>query len=272
MPRILLILEYDGTPYGGWQRQRTGPSVQATLEAALQLVTGAAVTDLRLSVAGRTDVGVHARGQRATFDTTQTREARRFAPALNHVLPRSIRVHLATSVADDFDVRRAARAKWYRYTAYTGLHASALWQHRAWHVRKRFDALIATQAAAALLGEHDFEAFRSLHCDAAHARRCLYSARVTTEITPPIGTFIYIDLVGNAFCRHMCRILAGTLIDIGCGERSATATADALRNRQRATAGQTAPAWGLTLMDIDYAADGRWPDGWPIGGMGPMPR
>lgn len=272
MPRILLILEYDGTPYGGWQRQATGPSVQATLEEALRRVTGHRVADLCLSVAGRTDVGVHARGQRATFDTTHTREARRFAPALNHVLPPSIRIHLAQQVADTFDVRRAARAKWYRYTAFAGLHVSALWRHRAWHVRKRFDAACAAQAAAALPGERDFEAFRSIHCDAAHARRSMYVARVTTQAAPPIGTLIFIDLVGNAFCRHMCRIVAGTLIDVGCAQRPVTAVQQALQSRQRASAGQTAPACGLTLMDIDYAPDGPWPDGWPAGGPSPTRR
>ena len=269
MARILLILEYDGAPYVGWQRQGMLPSVQAALEGALATVTGEAIAQLCVQCAGRTDAGVHARGQRITFQTQSVREPRRFVPALNHVLPQSVRVHRAEAVGDGFDVRRSASGKWYRYEAYFGPHRSALLAQRAWHVRKELDVARLRACLPVLLGEHDFEAFRSVHCDAPHAHRRLHVLEATWRAMPPIGQVLLFDVVGNAFCRHMVRILAGTAIDVGTGALPADATHRALAARRREAAGQTAPAHGLTLMDVAYGRPaGAWPPGWPQSGGG----
>lgn len=261
MPLIELVLEYDGTPYAGWQRQADQPSVQATLEAVLSEITREPIDALRVAVAGRTDRGVHARGQRVTFHTQDTREPRRLAPAINHRLPPSIRVHRARAMPETFDVRRDASAKWYRYTVQLGLHRSVLYQSRAWHIGQRFDFARAQAAAQTLVGEHDFEAFRSAHCDAEHARRRIDVAVWSVTDLLPVGSLLHLDLVGNAFCRHMCRILAGTLVEMASGHLPAGAIERALASKQRKDAGQTAPAAGLTLVDVAYDDERR---GWPV--------
>lgn len=257
MRRICLTVEYDGTAYQGWQRQGALPSVQGTLEAALVASTGASVDALKLACAGRTDAGVHATGQLCSFVTTDTREARRFVPALNHHLPPDVRVHLAQQVPVDFDVRRASEGKWYRYLIYLGPHRSATLRHRAWHVRRRLDVAAMQRAARLLEGEHDFESYRSAHCDAAHARRNLFLLQLAAEPYPPLGALLAVDLYGNAFCRHMCRILVGTLVEVGHGARMPANVAEVLAARDRRAAGMTAPPEGLYLRQIYLPGDGQ---------------
>ena len=257
MPQtVRLTVEYDGSNYAGWQRQAGLYTVQGQLEAALVAITGEDVASLRLACAGRTDAGVHAMGQLCSFVTDNTRPARRFAPALNHLLPLDIRVHLAEQTQHDFDVRRASEAKWYSYLVYTGAHPSALLRRRAWHLRRRLSLTAMQKGAQQLQGEHDFESFRSAHCEAAHARRRLFAVRLTAADTVPFGETLVVDLYGNAFCRHMCRILVGTLVEVGYGVRPPEDVARVLAARDRRAAGITAPPQGLTLRRVYLPGDG----------------
>ena len=253
LQNICLLIEYDGTPYSGWQMQKTLPSVQGELTAALRRLTGE--PQLNLSCAGRTDAGVHAYGQVANFHTCYRLEARRYATALNRFLPPTIRIHRSEALPAAFDARFSAAAKRYRYRLYEGLNPLALDRHRAWHVRRSLNVERLQAAAQTLVGEHDFNAFRSSHCDADHAVRRIFSVEVAQMLRPPIGRFVDITFHANAFCRHMCRILAGTLMEVGAGMRSVGSVEEALRVRQRQAAGVTAPPWGLTLLEVLYAPE-----------------
>ena len=247
---IRLLVEYDGSDFVGWQQQEGLPSVEGCLRAALLRLLGAPPAALRC--AGRTDAGVHALGQVVSFVTSSPIEARRLTPALNHFLPTSIVVHCSEAAADGFDARRSSVAKRYRYRIYHGPQRLAVDRQRAWHVAGRLDLGAMRQAAATLVGEHDFNAFRSAHCDAAHARRHLIGLDIEALSRPPVGQFIDIWLHANAFCRHMCRILCGTLVEVGRGRRPADSMSAVLHSRERHRAGVTAPGCGLTLVEVIY--------------------
>lgn len=251
-----MLVEYDGTDFAGWQAQAEQPSVAGALSRALAKMSGQTVA---IGCAGRTDAGVHARAQLAHFtlavgDGLPSLSAlispRRFAPGLNHFLPPSIRVHRSWRVPDGFAARRAAAGKQYRYRIYCGPHAAPLERHRVWHVRRHLDVAAMQAAAQDLVGAHDFEAFRHAHCDARHARRRLRRIGCVLRRRPPVGELITIVLVGNAFCRHMCRIIVGTLMEVGAGLRPADSMPALLQGRDRCKTGITAPAAGLTLWQV----------------------
>lgn len=246
---VRLLLEYDGSRYVGWQTQETGPSIQAELARALAELTG---EQPLLRVAGRTDAGVHAIGQVVNFRTKSRIPPPRFAPALNTLLPDDISVHRADEAPAAFDARKSARAKRYRYRIYQGPQPAALEDRRSWYVRRPLDLERMSAARVPLLGEHDFEAFRSAHCDAPHARRHMYAIDVASAPRPPLGLHVDIVFHANAFCRHMCRILAGTLVEVGTGRRDPESVAGVLAARDRTRAGLTAPAQGLTLLEVIY--------------------
>jgi tRNA pseudouridine38-40 synthase len=247
---IRLLLEYDGTRYVGWQLQDNGESIQGHLLLALEALTGERPT---LHVAGRTDAGVHALGQVASFVTQSPIPTPSFAPALNTKLPDDISVHCSDEVPPDFDARHSAHSKRYRYRVYQAREPAALENGRAWHVRRRIDLTRMRAAAQLLVGEHDFEAFRSAHCDAAHARRRMHSIDIGSTTRPPVGLHVDITFHANAYCRHMCRILAGTLVEVGTGQRAVDSVAAALAGRARELAGVTAPPGGLTLLEVLYS-------------------
>ncbi len=246
---LKLIVEYDGTAYVGWQLQADLPTVQGALARAIQRMTGEAPT---LIVAGRTDAGVHALGQTTNFKTHSRTEARRFVPGLNALLPRDISVHEATEVPLTFDARHDSVSKRYRYRIYTAAHRAAHEENRAWQLRRTLDLEAMQVAAAHLVGEHDFNAFRSVECDAPHARRAMYAIDITRTLRPPVGSVIEIVFFANAFCRHMCRILAGTLVEVGIGKRTPDNMLELLTLRERTLAGVTAPPCGLTLLEVHY--------------------
>ena len=253
VPKLIrLLLEYDGSKLMGWQRQLGLPTVQGALEAALGTVTGETVEALDVRCAGRTDAGVHALGQVVTFHTLSPKEPRRFAPALNHFLPETIRVHRAEAAPKGFSARHHSSGKTYRYCVYVGPHPSALLAHRAWHVRRRLALPAMQEAALRLTGSHDFESFRSAHCDAPHARRQLHDIAVALQEPWGQGEIVTITLRGDAFCRHMCRIIAGTLVEVGAGLRRPEQMTEVLAARSRSQAGETAPGHGLTLMHVAY--------------------
>lgn len=246
---LRLLIEYDGAGFLGWQEQADGPSIQGSLNQALLRLTGAPAT---LRAAGRTDAGVHARGQVASFLTDSRIAAERFAPGLNAYLPAGITVHTATEVPLSFDARRDSRSKRYRYRLYVAPLPAALERGRAWHLRGPLDLEAMRAAAALLLGEQDFNAFRSAQCDAPHARREMLAIDVSATPRPPAGLRVELTFHANAFCRHMCRILTGTLVEVGQGRRTVENVALVLAGRDRTKAGVTAPPNGLTLLEVLY--------------------
>lgn len=248
-PRVIrALLEYDGAAYGGWQYQETVPTIQGELLKACEQMFGERPT---LHAAARTDAGVHARAQVVSFATTSQVNAKRFAPGLNYYLPDEISVH-QTEEAPGFNARFDSKSKRYRYRVYAGPQPSALEGGRAWIMRPPLDRDAMQRAAEHLIGDLDFNAFRSVHCDADHAQRLMYSIEVTQQPRPPVGETFEITFHANAYCRHMCRIIAGTLIEVGRGVREVDDVRAARDSRDRTRAGMTAPGNGLTLLEVLY--------------------
>ena len=247
---IKLTLEYDGTRYLGWQAQADGPSIEAELTSALEKATQ---QRLDLIVAGRTDAGVHAMAQVVNFHVASRIPAWRFAAALNYYLPPDISVHESIEVPLAFDARRDSLSKRYRYRVYRSRQRAALERERAWVLTAAtLDAAAMVRASRCLLGERDFESFRSTHCDAAHAVREMFAIDITTTPRPPVGEHVDIVFHATACCRHRCRVLAGTLLEVGLGKRSEASVQEVLAARDRKRAGITAPPEGLTLLEVLY--------------------
>ncbi len=245
MTQYRMLLEYDGTEYHGWQLQPDAQTLQGVLEAAL---TTALRHPVRVAAAGRTDAGVHALGQVATFRTDHAIEPRELRKSLNALTPPDVAVHEITPVADGFDARRHATARVYEYRLWTQAWRSAFWHRFTWHVPRALDLTAMRFAAAALAGEHDFSAFQASDCDADNAvRRVVHSGFTEAE-----GLCVY-RIEANAFVKHMVRAIVGTLVEVGTGQRPADGVAQVLASRDRARAGQTAPPHGLVLMAVRYA-------------------
>jgi tRNA pseudouridine38-40 synthase len=246
---IRILVEYDGSGYLGWQTQLEGPSIQSTLTDALFAVTGERPV---IEAAGRTDAGVHAQAQVVCFQVESAIAAERFAPALNAHLPEAISVHLSEEVPLSFSARHDSTSKRYRYRIYNARQPAALEALRAWHIRQQLDLDAMRAAAKHLVGELDFESFRSAQCDAEHARREMFSIVIDETPRGPVGRYVDITFHANAFCRHMCRILAGTLTEVGRKRTSPDAVLQIRDARDRTKAGVTAPPWGLTLLQVIY--------------------
>lgn len=245
MRTLKLTVEYDGTEYGGWQRQDNAPSIQAHLEDRLREMTRE--PELRVRGAGRTDAGVHALGQVASFRTAARIPVIGFFRGVNSLLPRDIGIVAAEEVGDDFDARRSARGKLYRYRILNAPTRSPLRDRFVWHVRRPLDAARMQAAAAPLVGEHDFRAFRAADCERVSTVRHLWRVDVL-----PRGDEIVVEVEGNAFLKHMVRVLVGTLAAAGRGELGPDDVARIRDAGDRTRAGVTAPPQGLTLVRVDY--------------------
>jgi len=241
---IRLTLEYDGTGLAGWQRQDNGPTVQQHLEDTLAAMVGAPTTVIGAS---RTDAGVHALGQVAHFHTEATIPLHGFRLGLNSQLPPSIAVLAADEVPAEFHARFSARGKHYRYDVLNRSSPSPLQRFTSWWRPRPLDVDAMRAAAAALIGEHDFTSFRAAGCSARTTRRRITRVDVTRR-----GDLVTLDVEGNAFLRHMVRILTGTLVEVGEGRRPAGDLPAILAALDRTRAGQTAPPHGLTLISITY--------------------
>lgn len=247
MPRNLkLTIEYDGTDYAGWQRQPAPQrTIQQQIEDALERMTGAFAC---VRGAGRTDAGVHARGQVASFRTDSAIPLRGFQRGLTALLPRDIAVVEAAEVDDAFDARRAARGKHYAYRVWNRVMRSPLEARTSWHVHRPLDLEAMRAAAALLLGEHDFSAFRASDCDRKNPVRTVRRLDVTAS-RPHLVT---LDIEATAFLKHMVRVISGTLVEVGLGALPAAEVAAILAGGDRDRAGRTAPAHGLTLERVFY--------------------
>lgn len=245
--RIALGIEYDGTAYNGWQRQKTGVGVQARIEESLTKVADEAV---ELTCAGRTDTGVHASGQVVHFDTSSERTPRGWLLGANSSLPDDISVIWATPVNDEFHARFSALSRSYHYLILNRLERSALHRHRAWWVHQPLDAARMHRAAQSLLGKHDFSAFRAAGCQASTAVREIRSISIRRH-----NDWIELEVTANAFLQHMVRNIIGTLTTVGAGEEPDSWVAAVLESRDRKQGGIAAPPHGLTLVSVKYPAE-----------------
>jgi tRNA pseudouridine38-40 synthase len=246
---IRLVVEYDGSRLHGWQRQDNAPTVQQHLEEALaQLLQH----DAPVVGASRTDAGVHARGQVASFRTERPIPLHGIRRGLNSLLPDTIAVRDAAEVPDDFHPRFSATGKHYRYTLLARPDRSPQWRDRAWHHPEPLSLPLMLAGSEALIGEHDFSAFRAAGCTAKSTLRRIDSIGIVRS-----EDLVWVDIRGNAFLRNMVRIIVGTLVEVGTGRRAPSQVPEILESRDRTRAGITAPAHGLELVEVRY--DGARP-------------
>jgi tRNA pseudouridine38-40 synthase len=245
---IRLLLEYDGTRYHGWQRQKNALTVQQVLEEALKRLTG---ERLVLIGSGRTDAGVHARGQVANFRTTSAIPLKAFHDGLNSMLPSDLAVLEATEAPPAFHARKSARAKTYEYRILNRSHRSPLNHHYAWWISQPLNLAAMAEAALALPGEHDFSAFRASGSDNLNPVR-----RVLTAIWRQAPEdWLNFTITATGFLRGMVRGLVGTMVKIGRGKAPPTILAALLTSGARQDAGPTAPPQGLYLVEVVYGSE-----------------
>lgn len=241
---VKLTVEYDGTAFSGWQRQPNAPSVQETLERALATVLRESVC---VTAAGRTDAGVHARGQVAAFTTNADVDLSVLRRSLNALAGPDIAIVTAEPAPPGFDPRRDARSRRYAYYVLNRAAPSPFWRERAWHVAHPLSVETMAAAAATLAGEHDFTSFRGPDCDAPHSVRHVFESRLERD-----GDLLVYEVEASGFLRHMVRNIAGTLVDVGRGALSVDGFREVLAVRDRTQAGRTAPARGLYFLAARY--------------------
>jgi tRNA pseudouridine38-40 synthase len=253
MARVKLVLEYDGTNYVGWQIQQNGASVQGRVQLALQELLGQPIS---LQAAGRTDSGVHARGQVVAFDSPRQLPLKAYWMGLNSLLPEDIAVVKAEEVDPAFDPRRWARGKRYRYLMSNRRSRSPNRRLTHWEIFQPLALPAMQEAAKCLIGKQDFSAFRASDCQAAHALREVKRA----EISGAMGDELTFVIEGTAFLKHMVRNIVGSLVEVGRGRQPHTWMKATLDAGDRTKAGSTAPPHGLCLEEVFYG-DGPRTDG-----------
>jgi len=247
MPRYRVTLEYDGGPFAGWQRQDNGPSVQGALEDAIYKLAQERVT---VTGAGRTDAGVHARGQVAHFDLVKAFSGDTVRDALNaHLRPAPVVVLEASIAAADFHARFSATARHYEYRMLCRRAPPALERGHVWHVGRSLDVEAMARAARVLLGTHDFTTFRATECQAKSPVKSLDRFDVMKQ-----GDEIVFYASARSFLHHQVRSMVGSLKLVGEGKWTDALMARALAACDRAECGPVAPPDGLTLLKVDYPA------------------
>jgi tRNA pseudouridine38-40 synthase len=257
---LKLVVAYEGTRYVGWQRQAAGLSIQGLLEDALVPLNGG--EPVTVVGAGRTDAGVHARGQTASCRLRSTLEPADLRRAINARLPEDVRVVDVSDAPDGFHARYAAIRKTYRYCVLNAEVSDPLSHRFVWHVKQRLDLDIMRSAMRAVIGTHDFNAFMASGSPVTTTVRTLFRADVAAQ---PWGrrpgsdrepaVFLTFVFTGDGFLRHMVRNLVGTLVETGSGKRDAADWVGLVTGGDRRQAGATAPAQGLMLHSVEYAAD-----------------
>lgn len=245
MRTIRLILAYEGTGFSGWQIQPGARTVQSVLEDRLAKILHHQV---RIVGSGRTDAGVHALGQVASFSTNRAIPPEGLLRGLNSLLPEDVRVMSAEEVGEGFDARRSARSKVYRYTIHSAPIPRVLDLHRTWHVREPLDAAAMAGAARLLVGRHDFSSFQASD---KKPRSALREMRRAAVFRRP-GHLVLVELEANGFVKHMVRNIVGGLVDVGLAKTTPDRFREILAGRDRTKAGPTAPARGLCLVEVKY--------------------
>lgn len=263
MRTLKFTIAYDGTNYAGWQRQANGVAIQQIIEDEIAAIVGA---HNALMAAGRTDAGVHAAAQVASITIDHPIATEDLLRALNaRIKSGDIRIRAIEEMPPGWSARAAARAKTYRYAIWNGAHPSPFFRHVVWHVPQPLDVDRMSRAAQWLVGEHDFVAFQGRGSDVLTTVRRLLSADVVEmniDTDQPValspveldrgGRLIRIEVSGTGFLRHMVRTIAGTLVDIGRGNRDVDEMQAIIASKDRSRTGQTAPAQGLMLWSVQY--------------------
>jgi tRNA pseudouridine38-40 synthase len=245
--RVAAIVEYDGTDFAGWQSQSHSVSVQDAVQEAVGFVAGHPVLAV---CAGRTDAGVHSAGQVIHFDTVAVRTPRAWVLGTNTRLPPAIALQWAAEVPAGFHARHTAVRRIYRYVIMNRSARSALYRTRTAWIHRGLDAGAMHAAAQALVGEHDFSAFRSIECQSKTPVRKIRRIEVQRS-----GDTVWLEIEANAYLHHMVRNIVGTLLDVQSRPDPAAAMARILTGGRRREAGVTAPAAGLYLWRVEYPAD-----------------
>ena len=248
MVRLKLLIEYDGSNYVGWQRQKSGKTIQEEIEKCLKVLCK---SDIPLFVAGRTDAGVHALGQVAHFDIEPDKfEIKKICTALNSLLQKnknSITILNCKRVSSSFHARFSAKKKTYHYKIYNRKFKSFIWENKVWFVNKELCLISMQNSSKYLLGTHDFNAFRSSNCQADNAERSIDDIRVSKK-----NNIINIRITARSFLHNQVRIIVGTMCDIGKGKWDVIKMKEILESKNRNLAGITAPPSGLYLEKIYY--------------------
>jgi tRNA pseudouridine38-40 synthase len=240
-----LLIEYDGTDFHGWQRQRRDRTVQEEIEAALSTMTRQQIV---VHGSGRTDAGVHALGQVASFGCETRLSAREFLNGLNGLLPEDIAILDCRQAAQDFHARYRAKSKVYRYCILNRPFPAAVDRRFCWHIRTPLNVDAMTQSASQLLGTHDFSSFEAAGSPRNHSRRTVMAADWKKQAPDRLQFTIEAD----GFLRCMVRNIVGTLVEIGSGKRRVEDIEAILAAADRSLAGPTAPAHGLFLVEVRY--------------------
>ena len=244
MHNYKIVIEYDGTNFVGWQQQENGQSIQSALQEALFKLTG---ENIIIFGAGRTDAGVHAYGQVASFNLNKKIEIDVIRDGLNqHLRPQPIAVQKAELVEDDFHARFSANKRWYEYKIINRRPPLTIDINRAWCVYKNLDIEKMKSESASFLGKHDLNAFRSAHCQSKNSIKTIDSISIRNK-----DEKIIFEISAKSFLHSQVRIMIGTLVDIAKGNINKTIL-DIINSKQREFAGQTAPAHGLYLKKIEY--------------------
>ncbi len=242
-------LEYDGTGLHGWAKQDGLPTVEGYLESALQTALGSAPT---LTVAGRTDAGVHARRQVVSLSLPAATDLPRLVASLNALTPPGVAVMRIGPIAEGFDARKGALSRTYRYFLSTATVVSPFWSRYSWHTQSRPELSLLQAAAEATLGPHDFSAFTPTETEHVFFLRTVL--RCAWRRVPGGRGMLFLEIEADAFLRHMVRGLVGTMLEVGEGRRELEGYQRLLGGAAREAAGPTAPAHGLFLWDIKYGA------------------
>jgi tRNA pseudouridine38-40 synthase len=245
MRNVRLTISYEGTHFYGWQVQSEERTVQGLVEDRLGVMLKSRV---RITGSGRTDTGVHALSQVANFRTSSEIGCDAFMRGLNSLLPGDVRITGVADVGEDFNARRSALSRRYRYLIYNGVVPSPFLRNFAWHIRNPLDVDAMGDAGAVLLGSHDFSSFVGGKNETESTVRNVIDFRAERSS----GDIVTIDIEANAFLRHMVRNIVGTLVDVGRGKMGAGELREILGARDRGAAGITAPPQGLYLVEVIY--------------------
>ncbi|MFN3739554.1 MAG: tRNA pseudouridine(38-40) synthase TruA [Thermodesulfovibrionales bacterium] len=255
MRNIKLVLEYRGSNYHGWQRQKGRVTIQSILEELISRITG---EKIKVISAGRTDAGVHAMGQVAAFRTESKHSPQVFKRALNSLLPEDIRIINVEEAEETFHPRFSAKAKSYIYFVSLDQRPSVFVADFCWTIKGRLDIDAMKEASQYIIGRHDFAGFRAKGCGARTTTRSIFEFSIDEYSIIPFmgidieGTFIRFRIKGDAFLRYMVRNIVGTLVEIGKGKRGISSIKDIFSRGDRRLAGVTAPAKGLFLEKVYY--------------------
>ncbi|MBU0992805.1 MAG: tRNA pseudouridine(38-40) synthase TruA [Proteobacteria bacterium] len=240
-----LVIEYDGTRYHGWQRQNNERTIQGEIEKVIKIITR---EDVDLIGSGRTDTGVHAKGQVANFLSITGHLVENIQKGMNSLLPDDIVIQKMEEVPIDFHAQFKAKRKTYHYHIRNTALPCAINRQYAWFIRRGLDITDMNKAASHLIGAHDFKSFESVGSPRTHTTRTISK----TEIKRRDDQYLVFEIEANGFLRHMVRNIMGTLVDVGLGKTSIERFREILFAKDRREAGQTAPPHGLFLMHVDY--------------------